>query len=69
MGIASKQNQNSATTSEVLNSNAVLARDSRSGVNLDEEAANLLHFQQMYSANAKVITTADQVFNTLLTMF
>ncbi|MEZ7277767.1 flagellar hook-associated protein FlgK [Pseudoalteromonas sp. 68 DY56-GL68] len=69
LGIASKQNQNSATTSEVLNSNAVLARDSRSGVNLDEEAANLLHFQQMYSANAKVITTADQVFNTLLTMF
>ncbi|WP_405128478.1 flagellar basal body rod C-terminal domain-containing protein [Pseudoalteromonas sp. PB2-1] len=53
----------------MLNSNAVLARDSRSGVNLDEEAANLLHFQQMYSANAKVITTADQVFNTLLTMF
>ena len=69
LGIASKQNQNSATTSDVLHNNAVLARDSRSGVNLDEEAANLMHFQQMYSANAKVITTADQVFNTLLSMF
>ena len=44
-------------------------RDSRSGVNLDEEAASLIHFQQMYSANAKVITTADQMFNSLLNMF
>lgn len=69
LGINSQQNQNSILTSTTLNESAVLARDSRSGVNLDEEAASLMHFQQMYSANAKVITTADQMFNSLLNMF
>jgi len=69
LGISSQQNQNSILTSTTLNDSAVLARDSRSGVNLDEEAASLIHFQQMYSANAKVITTADQMFNSLLNMF
>jgi flagellar hook-associated protein 1 FlgK len=42
------------------------ARDSVSGVNLDEEAANLLRFQQAYQAAAQVIATADTVFQTLL---
>jgi flagellar hook-associated protein 1 FlgK len=37
-----------------------------SGVNLDEEAAQLLQWQQAYAAAAKVVTTADTIFNTLL---
>ncbi len=37
-----------------------------SGVNLDEEAARLLQFQQAYQAAAKVIATAQTVFDTLL---
>jgi flagellar hook-associated protein 1 FlgK len=41
-------------------------RDSVSGVNLDEEAADLLRFQQAYQAAAQVIATADTVFQTLL---
>lgn len=36
------------------------------GVNLDEEAANLLRFQQAYAASAKVITTAKDIFDTLI---
>ncbi|MEP5765408.1 MAG: flagellar hook-associated protein FlgK [Halieaceae bacterium] len=39
---------------------------SLSGVNLDEEAANLLRFQQQYQAAAQIIATADLIFNTLL---
>lgn len=69
LAITSKQNQTSIATATSLNDNAVAARDSLSGVNLDEEAASLMHFQQMYSANAKVISTADQMFNALLQMF
>jgi len=42
------------------------ARASVSGVNLDEEAANLLRFQQAYSAAAQVVKTADDVFQILL---
>jgi flagellar hook-associated protein 1 len=38
-----------------------------SGVNLDEEAANMLQWQEAYSAAAKVVTTADSMFNTLIT--
>ena len=41
-------------------------RDSVSGVNLDEEAADLLRFQQAYQAAAQVISTAENMFQTLL---
>lgn len=43
-------------------------RESISGVNLDEEAANLVKFQQMYGAASKVMQTANQMFNMLLNM-
>ena len=42
------------------------ARDSLSGVNLDEEAANLMRFQQAYQASAKMMDIGNQLFNTLL---
>jgi len=41
-------------------------RASMSGVNLDEEAANMLRFQQAYQAAAQVIATASSMFDTLL---
>ena len=37
-----------------------------SGVNLDEEAANLLKYQQAYQASGKVMQIADTIFNALL---
>jgi flagellar hook-associated protein 1 len=42
------------------------SRASVSGVNLDEEAANLLRYQQAYSAAAQVVKVADDVFQVLL---
>ncbi|MDR9499356.1 MAG: flagellar hook-associated protein FlgK [Hydrogenovibrio sp.] len=41
-------------------------RESVSGVNLDEEAANLMKFQQAYQASAQVIQTSQTLFNSLL---
>ncbi|NUS38723.1 MAG: flagellar hook-associated protein FlgK [Lysobacter sp.] len=41
-------------------------RESVSGVNLDEEAANMLRYQQAYQAAAQVMTTANTVFQSLL---
>ncbi|WP_062060446.1 flagellar hook-associated protein FlgK [Cellvibrio sp. OA-2007] len=41
-------------------------RDQISGVNLDEEAADLIKFQQLYQANAQVISVARELFDTLL---
>jgi flagellar hook-associated protein 1 FlgK len=40
--------------------------ESVSGVNLDEEAANLIRFQQSYAAAAKIISTSQTIFDTLL---
>ena len=37
-----------------------------SGVNLDEEAANLLEFQQAYQASARILQTARELFQTLI---
>lgn len=42
------------------------ARDSLSGVNLDEEAANLLRYQQAYQASAKMIEVGSKLFDVLL---
>ena len=38
------------------------------GVNMDEEAANLIVFQQAYAANAKVIASANEMMNMLLAL-
>lgn len=37
-----------------------------SGVNLDEEAANLIRYQQAYQASAQVIAVASTLFDTLI---
>jgi flagellar hook-associated protein 1 FlgK len=42
------------------------ARDAVSGVNLDEEAADLVRFQQAYQAAAQVISSSNSLFDALL---
>lgn len=59
---------NSEAAKQVLAQTTQL-RDSLSAVNMDEEAANLVKYQQLYSANARVIQTARELFNTLLQSF
>jgi flagellar hook-associated protein 1 len=59
-----------ARTSEEANS-AILTQttlwyESLSGVSLDEEAANLVRFQQSYAAASKIISTSQTIFDTLL---
>lgn len=51
---------------EALLNQTEALQQSESGVNLDEEAANLLRYQQAYQAASKVIQTASQMFDTLL---
>lgn len=52
----------------VVLSNLKAQRDSISGVNLDEEAANLLKYQQLYTASTKVLQAGNQMFSTLLSI-
>ena len=51
-----------------MRDNAQEIKDRLSGVNLDEEAANLLKYEQAYQASARLIQTADQMFQTILGM-
>ncbi|MCC9596230.1 MULTISPECIES: flagellar hook-associated protein FlgK [Rubrivivax] len=55
-----------STISTSVANQAELARSEVSGVNLDEEAARLIQYQQSYQAAAKVLQVAQSVFETLL---
>ena len=50
----------------VVNRQAIEARDSVSGVSLDEEASALVRYQQAYQANAKVMQTSMTLFEAIL---
>ncbi len=52
--------------SATVASNAQTAQTSESGVNLDEEAARLIQFQQSYQAAAKMLQVAQSILDTLL---
>lgn len=56
----------SAEISKAVADQAEMRRAADAGVNLDEEAARLLQFQQAYQASAKVLQVAQAVFDTLL---
>ena len=60
--------KNNQKADSVVLSNLKSQRDSVSGVNLDEEAANLLKYQQLYTASTKVLQAGNQMFNTLLSI-
>ncbi|BEV71506.1 MULTISPECIES: flagellar hook-associated protein FlgK [unclassified Paludibacterium] len=45
-----------------------LAKSNFSGVNLDQEAADLIRYQQAYQASSKVISTAQKLFDQILSM-
>ena len=51
---------------EVVNDQAIEARDRVSGVSLDSEAADLIRFQQAYQAAAKTIQVAGTIFDAIL---
>lgn len=59
---------NEAAAESVLSLSTAL-RQSTSGVNLDEEAANLIQYELQYNASAQVIQVAQDIFDTLLSSF
>lgn len=69
VGSVTRQTEISSEALAVLRDQTYEARESVSGVNLDEEAADMLKFQQAYSASAQLISVADTIFQTLLGSF
>jgi flagellar hook-associated protein 1 FlgK len=66
VGNKTRQIEISHTAQSSLTSQIRATQQSISGVNQDEETANLLMYQQMYQANAKVIQTASTIFDAIL---
>ncbi|HHJ17416.1 MAG TPA: flagellar hook-associated protein FlgK, partial [Gammaproteobacteria bacterium] len=66
LGTQTRSAEISAEAQGALLAQAQESRDALSGVNLDEEAADLIRFQQAYQAIAQVISVADTTFQTLL---
>jgi len=66
VGSAARQAEYSADAQQVLYDQALADRESISGVNLDEEAADMLRLQQAYQAAARIISTADTMFQSIL---
>lgn len=69
IGNTASQLKASSTSQTSLVSQLTSQQQSVQGVNLDEEAANLLKYQQLYQANSKVIQTAASLFQTLIGIF
>lgn len=63
---AQESNRKVANQSEVILKNLELQRISVSGVSIDEEMTNLIQFQHSYSANAKMISTIDQLLDVVV---
>jgi len=66
IGVRVQGSQAISDISGALADQAEETRSSDAGVNLDEEAARLIEFQQSYQAAAKVLQVAQQIFETLL---
>ena len=65
-GTEASHAQMSLEAQQTIDAQVSAERESVSGVNLDEEAADMMKFQQAYQAAAQVLKTADTLFQTLL---
>ncbi len=65
-GSQAQQVNTAQTAQTAVNTQAQTAVQSVTGVNLDQEAAKLLQWQQAYQASAQALTVANSLFTTLL---
>lgn len=66
IGVRVQSAQSSATISQAVAQQTETQRADKAGVNLDEEAARLIQYQQSYQAAAKVLQVAQSLFQQLL---
>lgn len=66
IGVRVQSGKTAASISSAVATQAETARANRAGVNLDEEAASLIQYQQSYQAAAKILQVAQSIFDTLL---
>lgn len=68
VGLAVRTNDDASQVAQSLRDGAASRRESLSGVSTDEELINLIQFQTTYQAAARIITTADELLQTVLSI-
>jgi flagellar hook-associated protein 1 FlgK len=68
LAVNSQQNKGALDTAQTMRDQALSDWQSTSGVNQDEEAVNLVEYQNMYQANMKVMSVANALFDATLAM-
>jgi flagellar hook-associated protein 1 FlgK len=68
LAVDSQQNKGALETFQTMREQAEADWQSTSGVNQDEEAVNLVEYQNMYQANMKVMSVANALFDATLAM-
>lgn len=68
VGTASSKAQANYETQEAVLEQSESMKDSKSGVNLDEELVDMIKFQRAYEASAKIFNTANEILQTLINL-
>jgi flagellar hook-associated protein 1 FlgK len=66
LGVARAEARDLAENQQAIHANLIAQREALSGVNLDEEAINLMQYQRAYQAAARLLTVVDELLATLL---
>jgi flagellar hook-associated protein 1 FlgK len=66
LGSATMTAKSELKTASIVKANAETMKEQVSGVSLDEEAANMLKYQHLFTASSRIIQTADEMFRTIL---
>ncbi len=69
IGTAAQTSSTASAAQTTLITQVTAAQQSVSGVNLDEEATNMMTYEQMYQANSKVIQAAGTIFDAIIGIF
>jgi flagellar hook-associated protein 1 FlgK len=68
LGVQATTTSTKLSAQSVISTNVDASRESVSGVNLDEEMTNMLQFQHGYQAAAKLVTTIDDMLDSIINM-
>jgi flagellar hook-associated protein 1 FlgK len=68
LGLQTGKNRLDEEQSDGLYAQAKSIKERVTGVSIDEEAGNLIRFQHAYEASAKVMKTAEEMFDTIMSI-
>lgn len=66
LGTVSMSAKSDLKAAQIVKANVESQKEQMSGVSLDEEAANMLKYQHLFTASSKIISTADELFKTVM---